>query len=84
MYPNPQDVLPLARRPDLERYRKRAKDLVKACRSAAPDAIRNWVSTWPGPQEAIERFARETLGRSDCALTGAQFVIELPAEEAGV
>jgi len=33
MYPNPQEALPLAPRPNLEQYRKLAKDLVKACRS---------------------------------------------------
>ena len=32
MFPNPQSALPLPPRPSLERYRKIAKDLVKACR----------------------------------------------------
>ena len=41
MFPNPQDALPLPQRPDIERYRKLAKELVKACRSAAgPDSLR--------------------------------------------
>jgi hypothetical protein len=35
MFPNPQSALPLPPRPSLERYRKIAKDLVKACRSAS-------------------------------------------------
>ena len=30
MYPNPQEALPLTPRPNLEHYRKLAKDLVKA------------------------------------------------------
>ena len=46
MFPNPQDALPLPPRPSLEQYRKLAKDLVKACRSAAPDAIGAWADRW--------------------------------------
>jgi ankyrin repeat protein len=46
MYPNPQDVLPLPPRPSLEHYKKRAKDLVKACKSGEPNAIRDWVERW--------------------------------------
>lgn len=48
MYPNPQDVLPLPPRPDLGQYRKRAKDLVRACRSGEADAIRGWAAQWIG------------------------------------
>jgi hypothetical protein len=48
MYPNPQDVLPLPPRPDLGHYRKRAKDLAKACRSAEPGAVRAWAERWIG------------------------------------
>src|SRR5262245_13357374 len=51
MYPNPQDALPLPPRPNAEQYRKLAKDLVKACRSGEPDAIRVWTVRW------IERLA---------------------------
>jgi ankyrin repeat protein len=46
MYPNPQEALPLAPRPNLEQYRKLAKDLAKACRSADPGAIRQWADDW--------------------------------------
>jgi len=46
MYPNPQDVLPLPPRPDLHHYRKRAKDLVKACNSQDSAAIRAWAARW--------------------------------------
>lgn len=45
MYPNPQDVLPLPRRPNLEHYRKRAKDLARACRSG-DRAIDAWAQEW--------------------------------------
>jgi ankyrin repeat protein len=70
MYPNPQDVLPLPPRSSLEQYKKRAKDLVKACKSGDPDAIRAWVEHWlealdtaqpegnrPTPAEAIKQRA---------------------------
>ncbi len=46
MYPNPQDALPLPPRPNVEQYRKLAKDLVKACASGDPSAIRGWAETW--------------------------------------
>lgn len=45
MFPNPQDVLPLPPRPDAAHYRKRAKDLVKACRSG-DSAIQTWATRW--------------------------------------
>ena len=45
MYPNPQDVLPLPPRPDLNQYRKRARELVKACRTG-DDALQSWASGW--------------------------------------
>jgi hypothetical protein len=75
MYPNPQDVVPLPARPNLEQYKKQAKDLVKACRSGAADAFREWAARWPDHAGPIEQFARETLTSRDCALTAAQFVI---------
>ena len=54
MFPNPQSALPLPPRPSLERYRKIAKDLVKACRSASEtgpessrvDPIFAWAEEW--------------------------------------
>jgi ankyrin repeat protein len=46
MFPNPQDALPLPPRPSLEQYKKLAKDLVKACKSADPKAIRAWTASW--------------------------------------
>jgi hypothetical protein len=46
VYPNPQDVLPLPPHPDLEQYRRRARDLVKACTSSEPDALTQWASRW--------------------------------------
>lgn len=46
MFPNPQSALPLPPQPNLERYKKIAKSLVKACRSGQPEAIRDWTKRW--------------------------------------
>src|SRR5690349_21993576 len=46
MFPNAQDALPLPRRPDVERYKNLAKDLVKACKSDDEDAIVDWAEKW--------------------------------------
>lgn len=68
MYPNPQDVLPLPARPDLEQYRKRAKDLAKACRSGG-DAINAWATDWIAallqlPPDAPEHTRRDATNRA--------------------
>ena len=46
MFPNAQDALPLPRRPNLERYKNLAKDLVKACKSDDENAIVDWAEKW--------------------------------------
>lgn len=54
MFPNPQDALPLPPRPSIERYRKLAKDLVKACKEACEIATESngndpflaWAEEW--------------------------------------
>ena len=46
MFPNPQDALPLPQRPNVERYKNLARDLVKACKSDAEDAIVAWARKW--------------------------------------
>lgn len=46
MFPNPQAALPLPPHPSLDRYRKIAKDLVKACKSDKPESIRRWAEAW--------------------------------------
>lgn len=40
------DALPLPPRPNLEQYRKLAKDFQRACRSTDPTAIRQWAVRW--------------------------------------
>jgi hypothetical protein len=46
MFPSPQSALPLPRHPNLEHYRKIAKDLVKGCKSGEPTYVRNWAQEW--------------------------------------
>ncbi len=46
MFPNPQDALPLPARPNLDQYKKRAKDLVKAANSPDHAALNHFVRTW--------------------------------------
>jgi hypothetical protein len=53
VYPNPQDVLPLPPSPDIEQYRKRAKDLVKACRSGEEPAYLDWALEWLHDLDAL-------------------------------
>lgn len=70
-YPNPQDVLPLPLHPDLDQYRKRAKELVTAARAGdAPliewstrwlDAIRRGSAVEPVPDDRQRRRLPEML-----------------------
>ena len=91
MFPNPQDALPLPASPNLERYKKIAKELVAACKS---DDIADWARRWI---EGLVRLSGVTFNRDHpanagqwvdkvedfarrtlrekCTLTGAQFVI---------
>jgi len=40
------DALPLPPRTDLQQYKKRAKELVKLCKSGDREALRAWTSEW--------------------------------------
>jgi hypothetical protein len=57
MYPNPATALPLPPRPNLEQYRKQAKDLVKACKSGDRDALRAWAAKWIETLVALQEAA---------------------------
>ena len=46
MFPNPQDALPLPSRPNLEQYKKLAKELKKVCESGKPAGLRQWATDW--------------------------------------
>ena len=87
MFPNPQDALPLPPRPNLEQYRKLAKDLVNACQSGF---IAAWADRWMASlltnrerksvdraATQVEEFAVKTLTRAErrCVLADAQFVL---------
>ena len=69
MYPNPQEALPLPAHPSLEQYRKRAKDLVKACKSGEPSAIHDWTTRWVEDLDAQTGSPthRHNRGRSQLA-----------------
>jgi hypothetical protein len=58
MFPNPQDSLPLPLLPNLEQYKKQAKNLVKACKSSDPNAVRAWARSWV---EALVALAGLTI-----------------------
>src|SRR5881275_718891 len=69
MFPNPQDAVPLTPRPNLDQYRKLAKDLVKACRSSDVDAVRTWAIGWitrlaalPQRPKTLQTMAEITAG----------------------
>jgi ankyrin repeat protein len=51
------DTLPLPPRPNLQQYRKRAKDLVRAAKSTDPGAVRAWSAHW---LRTLERLRGET------------------------
>ena len=46
MFPNPQDSLPLPQRPNLEQYKKLAKELARAAKSGDEAAILDWSQRW--------------------------------------
>ena len=75
------DALPLPPRPNLEQYKKLAKDLQTACQSGESQAVRQWATRWVANREADRIVQRwEKLRKShehvaDCTLTGVQFFI---------
>ena len=86
MFPNPQSALPLPARPDLEQYRKRAKDLVRACRRGVSEAVHAWALEWiaaladRAPASVVDEVAAYAASRliakpESCTLSEAQLVI---------
>jgi len=65
MYPNPQEALPLPPRPSIEQYKKLAKELVKACRSGDPAAIRVWAIHWIEALAALQQEPKALRDRTD-------------------
>src|SRR5258706_8323926 len=75
------DALPLPPRPNVEQYKKQAKELLKACKSADPQALSAWVTQWLAAQLEIDP-ALPTVRR---AYTAGGIAPPLrPASEAGV
>lgn len=60
------DAKPLPRNPDLQQYKKQAKDLLKGCKSADSGAARAWAERWGATVEP---------GGSIRTLSDAQFFI---------
>jgi ankyrin repeat protein len=70
MFPNPQSALPLPPRASLERYKKLAKELVKACKSGDENAIGDWaeqrirtlakLAGWKSTRQALARIGLST------------------------
>jgi hypothetical protein len=52
------DALPLPSRPNLEQYKKLAKDLRHACKSGDRRAIRDWAARWA---ETLARLQGKTI-----------------------
>src|SRR2546421_2187480 len=48
------DALPLPPRPNVEQYKKQAKELLKACKSGDPQALPAWVTQWLQVQLKID------------------------------
>ena len=48
------DALPLPRHPNVEQYKKQAKELLKACKSSDPQALPAWVTQWLAVQLGID------------------------------
>ncbi len=84
------DAVPLPSRPNLEQYKKLARDLRDACTSSDPLAIREWATRWverlawahaasswsPDHIERRWKTLKKTNAQvANCTLAGAQFFI---------
>jgi len=56
MFPNPPDALPLPERPNIEQYKKLAKELVSVCKAGRPAALREFISEWIGNLLRLSRL----------------------------
>src|SRR5262245_48601142 len=81
------DAIPLPSRPNLEQYKKLARDLQDACKTGTTDAVRDWAARWFErldlvPSREVSRIL-ERWGKlkekhphiAKCTLTGAQFFV---------
>jgi len=85
--PNPQGALPLPPRPNLERYKKLAKELVKACKSDNEDAIGEWTEQWIGTLAKLAGWkkTREILAQMNRSINDLEDFArkKLSGEESG-
>lgn len=63
------DTLPLPPRPNLDQYKKRAKNLVAAAQSDDPNAVRRWATEWLESLVALlgvppSEFVRHSMDRA--------------------
>src|SRR5690349_9688598 len=65
MYPNPQEVLPLPPGSHVAEYTAHVNALVDACRSSAPDRLRQWVTGWV---DGVRRAAGASTDRAQVEL----------------
>ena len=66
--PTRKTHLPFPRRPSLEQYKKRAKELVHACNAADPAALRDWAKDWIGTLARLADAAPARLIDADTAI----------------
>ena len=57
------DALPLPARPNIEQYKKLAKDFQHACKSGQPGAMRDWSAHWA---ETLARLHGRAVQREIC------------------
>src|SRR3982751_797969 len=81
------DAIRLPDRPNLDHYKKLAKELHRAGAEGGPDAMRQWAAGWlartgredPGDLERIERQWRALLAKkpqlATCTLSDAQYFL---------
>ena len=89
MFPDSYDALPLPPRPNLEQYKKLAKDLAKTATAADPDSLAKFAGEWIGAlsrrtelginseewSRKFEGFALQQKSGKKLPLSRAQFVV---------
>src|SRR4051812_42012601 len=76
------DAIPLPPRPNLEQYKKLAKDLQHACQSHDPGAIRAWATHWLETLAPLHEMGHK-LARADARTSPPADVQRAIEREAG-
>ena len=76
------DALPLPPRPNLEQYKKLAKDFQQACKSDDPTAIRNWAAQWAENLARLDGQARDETVPAQVAFSYVDFDFYDPIKDA--